>query len=353
MPKVKDFPADARPGWMAPKGADEPVYTALPGEAIYDMICVNCHGTQADSKGIQAQKVAELTGGKSRVANFMSGLFGPVGGAGHNRERVFQDQAGVSGETWAARYLGWMALGGTNAPIPRVVLQAVGRTEVLGVKRPGFHLEASPNMLAVPKELCRGVLPWNPRASSPQVNFGTGFGEGRVWVLDDKNPVLIKSNGDADLWRRVCSLNNRLPIRVIDVIEPAGGGLPRTVYNYGSFYDGAPYPPGTPVGDHRGKIVDGVSPDNLFPWCIRTPTEPSKLAFLDQYRIDGRPLPMCPNAILSTPFSADDIDAWTTRGALNAGFSVFLFLNELAHGRVDRVRYNECEKLEPESRIAP
>ncbi len=92
--------------------ADSPVYSAIPGSLVFNMICVNCHGPDADSGGRQAQTLAEMTGGTARVANFRDGLFGPFGKNGENRKRVFPS------EDVAARYLPWMALGGTKVTIP-------------------------------------------------------------------------------------------------------------------------------------------------------------------------------------------------------------------------------------------
>jgi mono/diheme cytochrome c family protein len=350
VPKVKDFPENSRPQWMAKVGAEEPVFTSAPGEAVYDMICVNCHGVNADSKGIQAQKVAELTGGKARVANFMSGLLGPATGPGQNQRDTFKDQAGATGEDWAARYLGWMALGGTQAPIPSPILQLVGRTEVLGKPRAGYEVEASPNMLAVVQDLCRFVLPSDTYKTDETFSKQ---GDG-TWAFERKRPF-ITENGDAELWQRACSLNNPV-VRVLTVKRNERTDLLTLIKpQYGVFAKADNYG-NAPVVDHRGKLVQGITGDNLFPWCIQKPASGDQLAiaeeFVDQNRIkdangNDHPLPFCPATTMTNLLSAEEIDAWAKRGALNAGFSVFLFLNELANGRVDRTRYNECEKLTP------
>jgi hypothetical protein len=88
---------------------------------------------------------------------------------------------------------------------------------------------------------------------------------------------------------------------------------------------------------------------------VRKPAEGSQ-AFADaeEYRnanrtANGQPLPYCPQATITTDQYAgpEAVEAWGIRGAMNAGFSVFLFLNELSNGRVDRTPYNQCEKRKP------
>jgi hypothetical protein len=112
------------------------------------------------------------------------------------------------------------------------------------------------------------------------------------------------------------------------------------------------------VVNHLGKIAHGVDPNtNLLPWCIRRPSSPVDLANAEEFRRQQftaddppQPLPYCPDAVIKDmPKPGDNVwvETWTRRGALNAGFSVFLFLDALAHGRVDRTAYNECEKLKP------
>jgi mono/diheme cytochrome c family protein len=345
--KVESFgPPESRPAWMKNVAADAPVYTPLPGEAVFDMICANCHGVNADSKGIQSQKVAELTGGKSRVANFMEGLFGPSGDPGANRARVFPDSGGATSEDWAARYMAWMALGGTQAVIPTPVLQLVARTDVLGVPRAGFDMTASPNMLAVAQELCRFVLPNN----TGRPVFGmTGGG----WVYDYSETPLITAHGDADLWQKLCSIDNRPVVRALNFqIRPAPQPPVLDIYYGDAFRWGEGY--GTaPVGDHRGRVVQGgITPDNVFPWCIKKPPAGTLLeqatAFATANAVDGSPLPFCPDAVVASPaLTLQDFAAWTQRGAINAGFAVYLFLDKLSKGEIKRVRYNECEKLSP------
>ena len=114
--------------------ADSPVYSELPGAAVFNMICINCHGAQADSKGRMADVLLTMTGGDARVANLRDGLFGPVDHPGGNRERVFKDAAksGLTTDDVGSRYMAWMALGGTQRAIPSSVLAIVSNTQVFG-----------------------------------------------------------------------------------------------------------------------------------------------------------------------------------------------------------------------------
>jgi mono/diheme cytochrome c family protein len=85
--KAGDLKDNARPRWLDISHVDpaEPIFSSLPGQAVFDMICVNCHGRQADSRGRQADTVQTLTGGETRVANLRDGLFGPVANPGSTR----------------------------------------------------------------------------------------------------------------------------------------------------------------------------------------------------------------------------------------------------------------------------
>jgi hypothetical protein len=50
--------------------------------------------------------------------------------------------------------------------------------------------------------------------------------------------------------------------------------------------------------------------------------------------------------VLSSPVvDVAVVDNWAKRGAINAGFAVYSYLDELVKGRANRIRYNECELL--------
>jgi mono/diheme cytochrome c family protein len=329
VPKLGDLPN--RPAWATEDLAPQtPVYMSSPGAAVYGTICINCHGPNADSQGIQAQKVAELTGGNTRVANFVKGLFGPQDEPFANRERIFSEQTVVPPDTMAARYMAFMGLGGTQREIPRPVLNLVAQTAVLGVKRPNvLAVTVSANMLAVAEELCRAVL--HPTTGDFALQ------------MDDRGGPLIKFNGDEELWKKLCTFNNSQWVRVVQF-----NGVKLTFFGY-DFRAASSYPANTVVGK-AGGLEASLSAGNTLPWCIQPPTDPAKLAeaqaFVQTRAVNGVPLPFCPQAVLDSPvLDVPTVDNWAKRGAINAGFAVYSYLDELANGRANRIRYNECELL--------
>lgn len=344
VPKAGEYAGDARPEWMAKAAAEAPVYTTLPGAAVYGMICINCHGTKADSRGRQADLVAQLTGGDARVANFVRGLFGPPDDPGANMERVYGEGPAEGGgfEDWASRYLAWMALGGTERRIPKEVLDQVARTKVLGEQRTAFAPSISANMLTVAEALCaRVAAKGNTLKIVPQT--------GRVkW--SDGTPLIVK-NGDADLWVELCARDN-IAVRVVGVPKDATG-VPAV--NGSVMYAPQAYPASAPVVDHRGRVVAGVHDDNFFPWCIeRSPDEAeleAAIAYAEAHPLrdagdNEGPMPLCPEELGSaTPLTQEQRDALATRGAINAGLAVFLFLREFSGGAWKKPSFDRCEEL--------
>jgi hypothetical protein len=72
---------------------------------------------------------------------------------------------------------------------------------------------------------------------------------------------------------------------------------------------------------------------------------------------DGHPLPLCPDELFPTGMAVKNplqdrvfgavLDQWATRGAINAGFSVFLYLDRALKGEVKRAPdYDHCELLQ-------
>src|SRR5262249_35182591 len=100
------------------------VYLSTPGAAIFKAVCSNCHGARADGNSGNAKALLQLSNGKIRVANLMEGLFGPQGDTtkppGTNLPLF--DAQGPNGESigpyGAAKYLVWMASGGTSVQFP-------------------------------------------------------------------------------------------------------------------------------------------------------------------------------------------------------------------------------------------
>jgi mono/diheme cytochrome c family protein len=359
-PNVSQFTGAARPAWMdkAHAPADAPVYMESPGAAVFTTVCINCHGPKADSHGLLSDAIMMMTGGDARVANLRDGLFGPVMNPGGNRMRVFGPSATPVATTddWASRYLAWMTLGGTQRRLPPALLNIVAATRVFGVSRASNQISptGSPNMLKLAKELCLNVLP----AVDANYDLSHLFQDGHLsW---GEQTGLIDVNGDAEMWLRLCSLNNRMIVRVPFVTDWTSQ-KPILAPQESLYYADA-YPAGAPVLDHRGVIVNGVTPDNLFPFCIRQPADPTQRAAADAF-LAAQPIkvPYCPPELFANgdqwklvsspnpdgpqlPRVLTDAIHWSLRGAINAALSVFLYLDGIEHGTVlPKPAYNHCE----------
>jgi mono/diheme cytochrome c family protein len=401
IPTAGNLQGDQRPAWMDLVKADPaaPVYMESAGEAVFTNICINCHGPQGDAKGLLADEVSLMTGGSARVANFRAGLFGPVDSPGANRGRVFGDTSMVPAGTgtpddYGARYMAWMALGGTSKFIPQGLLNIVGTTPVIGKQRTSTRLEtaASPNMLELAQELCVHTLLASPNDVR---TVGHLFDHGTIdWT---NNTALIGDNGDADLWLKLCSLNNRPVVRVLLPINGTWDayttpdlvqiGPSQSLFWGTGDASGTPYPVDAPVLDQQGRVVDGSSfiprvdrpaPDNSFPVCVQQPTDPTQAGFLEafrqKYKVYGaqgtsNPVPYCPASLfvtttdpatgqtvmkwrLAVKTSDDgssvkftDVNNWATRGAINAGLAVFTYVDQLSKGLNPKPPYNQCESL--------
>ena len=363
VPKVAQYTGDAKPKWMSRTNPDpnSPVYTELPGAAVFNMICTNCHGPHADSHGRLADNLMTMTGGSVRVANLQDGLFGPLAGGGANRVRVFGNTAnglGITADDMASRYLAWMALGGTSAKIPPSLLNIVGNTQVLGVTRKTSQFESatatSANMLATAQELCRYVLPMSGGHNLVPFDPATGS-------FSYDASALIATNGDAELWQNLCSIDNPPPIRAISAQDwTAAPAVAFVNYTFTGMYRSAGYPPNTPVGDQNGNVAASLQVGNTMPWCIIRPTDTSRAAIADKYVVDhavgGGPLPFCPTSLLTgghqmlqdsgTDATNHDLEDWATRGAINAGLAVVLYLDQVvAHGLQPKPAYDHCELI--------
>ncbi|HVZ31677.1 MAG TPA: hypothetical protein VG963_04580, partial [Polyangiaceae bacterium] len=399
--KASAYTGDKRPRWMddndeVKADPDAPIYTIAPGAQVFNTICSNCHGPKADARGRMADTIADLTGGNTRVANLADGIFGPVSDPGANRARVFGDVASgdVTADDWAARYLLWMGLGGTQRSIPRAVLTVVANTRVLGVLRPPAGIgEVGANMLAVAEFLCTDVLPFRPWGLGSAVGRGIPFDVRRGAVDNDYKVggsqaffALMYKNGDSEFWERTCTLNNAAPVRqvrfVFDKKEPRfelamvdhyerdiDDTLVKDTNQNGSrktqalpwLYQRQVYPSDIAIGDHRGRVQEVLDSKNLMPWCVLRPTTPDELAALVEEFHRERPSdpsdpPYCADELAgATPktqahagplFDVADARDWVRRGAMNAGLSVFAYLDALAKGQTPRpVEYDHCEEL--------
>ncbi len=364
---VAQFAGAARRPWMdrtnAP--ADAPVYLQTPGAAVFTTVCINCHGPKADSRGLLSDAIMMMTGGDARVANLRDGLFGPVSAPGGNRTRIFGPSASpqVSADDWGARYLAWMTLGGTQRVLPPALLNIVAATRVLGARRASNQISptGSPNMLKLAKELCLHTLP----AVNASYDLRPLFDHGHLDWGDQTG--LIDVNADAEMWLELCAVGNRTIVRVPYVEKwSSETGIsspgPRIVPEQSLYYADA-YPASAPVLNQRGEIVHGVSADNLFPVCIKKPSDPAELAAADAFlAAQVVRVPYCPAELfgengrwkLASIPDPDipgrriltDARRWALRGAINAALSVFLYLDGIERGLVTpRPAFNQCEQL--------
>jgi mono/diheme cytochrome c family protein len=362
-PKASSFTGAARPAWLdkshAP--ADAPVYMQSPGAAVFTTVCINCHGPKADSHGLLSDAILMMTGGDARVANLRDGLFGPTANPGANRARVFGPSAtaSASADDWAARYLAWMTLGGTQRRLPPALLNIVAATRVFGATRASNQISptGSPNMLKLAKELCLNVLP----AVSTNYELTALLKDGHLAWGDQTG--LIDVNGDAEMWLRLCSLGNRPVVRVPYVTDWTVANVKPMLAPQESLWWADAYPSTAPVLDHHGQVVNGVTADNLFPRCVRKPTDPTQLAAADAFLAAQtvKP-PYCPPELFAgnekwklqsdpnpdgptLPRVLTDARKWSVRGAINAALAVFLYLDGIEHGKIaPKPPFNQCDK---------
>ena len=394
--KVSEFSGPAatlpRPAWMDSIGAflspDAPVYMASPGEALYRHICFNCHGPKADGKGLQGDALAASSEGQARPANFAAGLFGPPEMPGANLINVFGlgTRDPKTADTWAPRYMAWMTLGGTLQLIPHDVINQVEATRIFGVGRQhlsklGLTETVSANMLNLAKGLCALVLPDQEPDQLLQaddlVNSPPDPGEYPLFNSVTNTPF-IRTNGDWEMWMKLCSTFNRQVVRVYQMRNDIGGGIGARLKAMYYVDDGSANPPyrfpaDGQVWDHNRQQRSGVSADNYYPACVQDPTQvlageanpdlpaPEILAaFLKNF------MPKCPTDFLKqhsellmwsrqnpTPDQIDNLKKWALSGAINAGMSVFSFLEKslvdqksaLSKNSLLSPYYNECQLL--------
>jgi hypothetical protein len=200
-------------------------------------------------------------------------------------------------------------------------------------------------MLAVARSTCESLLTGALIGAAP-------FGSAGPWFVPDpkngnymdQNPTLVASNGDAELWLKLCSLKNPPPVRAV-----TGGSIvsaPTDLFpNDPSFYGS------NPVGNDQGEIDSSLLPTNLRPYCWRRsdpgytgqqPPCPNAIDDGTLYLIPGTGYtPANPHAI-----GKAEMDRWATRGAINAGFAVFLYLDAIAKDPSLRVPdYTQCAQL--------
>jgi mono/diheme cytochrome c family protein len=389
VPLAGSFTGAQRPHWMSVANPpdDAPVYMQTPGASVFKMICINCHGPNADANGRLAQNLATMTGGNALVANFHAGLFGPPGATDddNNRSKVFSaavvesltnDAGAPPGPDWlgmdengtgqvgvddrAARYMAWMGLGGTSVNIPVAVLELVAITKVLNVTRALSASQLSANMLSQAKALCLSQMgPTNNEVAGAYFDPRPGHGYLDA-NLTNLNSSLIPSNGDAALWLQMCSTANPSPVHILrfGIQGTTLGVLPMqdADYNFnippGAMVPSSVYPAGSPVGNEQGAVDPSLASTNEWPWCVDdTGAKSDQEAYLA-----SNGLPVCPPQVKAAAvacvgsttgdgcFENDQANQWAVRGAINAGLSVFTYVRSIENTGPPP-DFNQCSLL--------
>ena len=263
--------------------------------------------------------------------------------------------------------MAFMALGGTSKQLPNDVLFQVSQAPVFGVLRTNAALAGTPDMLRLGLQLCGQVA----LASQDVLPLLSDFVPNGRFSWSKAKLGLIETNGDADMWLRLCNLNNRPIVRVLTTTDWANARMDALRLNYFYEYWGAGeakywdasataadwYGPNS-VMDQRGQIRTGLTADNWFPMCVQKPTAAADLAAADkllQANAVGGPggnvIPYCPPGF-ATPdrqlkagtSGYDDGQKWAARGAINAALAVFMYLDQIERdGSKRQPLYNECE----------
>ncbi|OJH35719.1 hypothetical protein [Cystobacter ferrugineus] len=166
------------------------LYSTTPGAAVFQGICANCHGRAGDGQSGAAKTLVALNG--ARVANLAKGLFG-TSSTGEPHLAMFER---VLGQHGGARYMTWMAAGGTTVTFTPEFMQAwikYGEVDIDFSPRETDWGKWGANMLGAARGACDLV-----RVGK----FGTGSSE-----PPSGNPSAI---GGATLWRKICTLDNPL-----------------------------------------------------------------------------------------------------------------------------------------------
>ncbi|MDC0711789.1 hypothetical protein POL68_25190 [Stigmatella sp. ncwal1] len=186
-PSIEPWMKDALGNPKQPWGE---LYYATPGAVVFQGICANCHGRAGDGQSGAAKTLVALNG--SRVANLVKGL-GGTSSTGEPHVAMFERVLGPLG---GARYLAWMASGGTTVTFTPEFMQAwikYGDVDIDFSPRETDWGKWGANMLGAARGACDLV-----RAGK----FGTGSSE-----PPSGNPNAL---GGATLWKRVCTLDNPL-----------------------------------------------------------------------------------------------------------------------------------------------
>ncbi|MFY0564679.1 hypothetical protein ACN28E_12560 [Archangium lansingense] len=211
---------DSRDKWMVdvlgnPRQPWGELYYSTPGATVFQGVCSNCHGRAGDGQSGAAKTLVALNG--ARVANLTRGLFGASSPGVPNR-KMFED---VLGEHGGARYLLWMASGGTPVTFSQEFMQA-------WVKYGEVDIDFSPrledwgrwgaNMLGASRGACELIRTGK---------FGTASAEP---PSGNRNAI-----GGFRMWEAICTLDNPLTEGIRDGSDAASvsGWLQHAQFNAG------------------------------------------------------------------------------------------------------------------------
>jgi mono/diheme cytochrome c family protein len=392
-------PGETPPAWInfARPAPDAFVYKMSPGAAIFRHVCINCHGPNADGKGIQVDLLASASEGEARPANFKQGLFGPPEAPLSNIATTFDvaktgDMSAAN--LWASRYMAWMALGGTLKRIPQDILHLVISTPMLGYHRdnilsiPG-STDSTGNMLNLAKGLCAMMLPAptssiypadyeNLVAFSYRVLSESGSAGAHYPPYNYDPSPLISSTYDREMWLHLCNDFSPQVIRVYGTIRGAPeAGKPATIQLIKMYYAIDPdhandpsytgnFPANAQIWDPTKTTQPQLTRDNFYPACLDHLKIPDAQLAVGHAPGSTAPLPPdCPDAFLrdAKPLWIDDnlaldadqqllfagnVQVWELRGAIAAGMSVFSYLEKrLTDPSMAKLSpyYDQCDLL--------
>ncbi|WP_223641753.1 hypothetical protein [Corallococcus sp. EGB] len=175
------------------------LYDSTPGATAFQGICANCHGRGGDGQSGAAKTLVALNG--ARVANLTAGLFGSTDGVPHLAP--FEQAYGANG---GARYLLWMASGGTTVHFTEEFMQAwvkYGEVDIDFSADTRDWASWGANMLGAARGACDLIrLGKFGTATPPSAN--------------------VTALGGTRMWTRVCTVDNPLTDGIRDGSDTAG-----------------------------------------------------------------------------------------------------------------------------------
>ena len=141
-----------------------------------------------------------------------------------------------------------------------------------------------------------------------------------------------------------------MPIRAYNVANWQASALNYTsvlyLYQRRDAQGHSAYPNDAPIFDKDLTIRRGLTDDNVEPACVLRPNalNATQVAAAESWAQRVQ-IPFCPPGL--TQVSVEEQDAWARRGAINAGFSVYAYLDAFTRsGAAPRPTFDQCEKLE-------